>query len=81
VDVPEDERMRAPGQVSIEALLERATLRDAELDEERDRMEAVNNKVDCMCGFDQNQNVLREVAVGNWRVYGRGFHHGKSENS
>jgi hypothetical protein len=27
-------------------LLERATLRDAELDEERDRMEAVNNRVD-----------------------------------
>jgi hypothetical protein len=46
--LPEDQSTRASPipQVSIETLLERATLRDAEVDKERDIMEAVKNKVD-----------------------------------
>ena len=44
--MPDVQSTRSSAQVSIEALLERATLRDAELDRERDIMKAVNNKVD-----------------------------------
>ena len=44
VDVAEP--MRAPAEVSIETLLERASLNDVEVEKERDIMEAVKNKVD-----------------------------------
>src|SRR5436189_4212289 len=46
VDVPENQPTRLSTQVSIEALLEQATLRDEELEKERDIMEEVENKVD-----------------------------------
>jgi hypothetical protein len=46
VDVCDDQSTRPPAQIDIETLLERATLRDIELDRERDIMETVTNKVD-----------------------------------
>lgn len=46
VDVPDNQSTRPPAQISIEALLERATLNDGEINKERDIMRAAKNNVD-----------------------------------